>query len=163
MARLMRQFMGNAEGGGDPSNPGGFPFSPEDIQSATGLPPFLTNMLLGQQKPPQTAAQKKEELVWKTVHILFAVLAGAYVLYMVTGSIATYGPRPPPPATAQNPLLLFVLGEVLLESATMTLRDKAAGPAGRSWLQMLKALGRDGGIVVFVLGLGLWWSGIDSA
>lgn len=145
--------------GGDPSNPGKLPFSPDDISSMLGLPPVLTKMFLGGQNAPQTAAQKQQEWVWKIVHILFSIVAGFYVLYMVGRSISAYGPKPPPPATAQNPFLVFVMGELLLEGATVMLRNRSEGSSARSWVQMLKDIGRDGGIVVFVLGLGLWWSG----
>jgi hypothetical protein len=148
---------------GEASGPGGMGsipgLSPDDISRATGLPPFLTNMITGGQKAPPTEAEIQVTRLWKVLHVLFALVAGLYLVFRINASVELFGENPPPPATFQNPFLVFATGELLMQ----TTRVATKGTSGKSgfgvWIQMCKEFVGDGAILVFMLGIASWWKG----
>ncbi|KAI5310829.1 hypothetical protein KEM55_000127 [Ascosphaera atra] len=135
---------------------------------------------------PESPAEIKAKKIWKLVHLFFGVFVAGYFLWMIRSSVDIYsgartssadgfedfeGPatvtglpgsdlRLPPPAHAQNPFAIFLLGEVMLTAlramtgSTGGLRPFESG----TWLSLLRDVIRDGQIVVFVLGVSsLWW------
>jgi GET complex subunit GET2 len=162
MMKMLNQLMTGMEGNADPNNPGGMPFNPEELSKATGLPSSLANMLLGSQKAPPTPAELQTIRLWKIIHVVFALIAGIYHLLAINWAEETFGAEPPAPATFQNPFLIFVLGEILLQSSRVLL-DGSMGKRGPGlYYQMAKQFARDGGIVVFILGIAAWWKGSGS-
>ncbi|ETI28710.1 hypothetical protein G647_01161 [Cladophialophora carrionii CBS 160.54] len=163
MLKMLQAMMGGMDGTSDPSAPDGMGampgLSPDDISKATGLPPFLTNMVMGNQKAPPSPAEIQATRIWKLVHVVFAILAGLYLVFNIHKSMQTYGENPPAPATFQNPFIVFLTGELLLQSA----RVLTKGGSGKSgiglWIQMGKELFGDGMIMVFGLGLAAWIKG----
>lgn len=144
----------------DPNNPTGLPFSPEDIQNATGMPSWATSLLMGGKgKVPPTAEERKTATMWNFIHIVFSVLAGAYLLFVLGDATEKFGKEPPPPATAKNPFLAFTLGELLIHGSRILMKDPASTKRGNGWLQILKDVARDGSIVLFMLGAANWWNG----
>ncbi|KAN0070682.1 hypothetical protein V8E54_011551 [Elaphomyces granulatus] len=146
-----------AENVGGPGGLGGL--SPSDLASAVGLPPFLTKLLLG--NGPATEEEKRQEWIWKLLHILFALVVGWYLILLLGSSVATYGSQPPPPPTVQNPLVIFITGELLLSGMKILLSVGRNGQLAELsiWLQLLRNLSRDGSIALFMFGLGSWWRG----
>jgi hypothetical protein len=155
MVKMLNSLLGGADGT-DPAASGGLPFSPEDISKATGLPPFVTNMFVGQDNATPTPAQEQTARIWTVIHVLFSLVAGIYVVYALTSSTRLFGADPPPPATIKNPFLLFVMGELLVQSAQMFLADRPGRKGIWAWWQLLKDIGRDGSIVVFMMGATSW-------
>ncbi|KAK2768436.1 hypothetical protein FQN54_000291 [Arachnomyces sp. PD_36] len=145
--------------------PGGANQNPlGDLSSATGLPPFLTDMLMGQSSAPKTAAELRNERILKVLHVVFSLVVGVYLLSLIQSSVQAYGSSPPPPATAQNPFTVFVMGEAMLLGLDSVLGGKKTGGRGMlgramGAVQVLRGLVRDGGIAVFVIGVGTWWMG----
>jgi hypothetical protein len=160
MMKMLSSLMGGMNNTGDPNAPGDLPFNPEELSKATGMPSFLTNMLMGKQKAPPTPAEIRTTQIWRVVHATFALLSGIYHLLAIGWAEGTFGASPPAPATFQNPFVMFVLGEILLQSA----RILTAGPSGKRgpglWVQMVKEFARDGAVTVFLLGIASWWKGI---
>lgn len=107
--------------------------------------------------------EKKEAALWKTIHLVFAIVMGLYVLGLIGRGIATYGNPPPPPATARNPFFVFLTGEVLL-SSTRLLTGGSGSSSSSSNSGILARVGqcstmvgdtvRDGSLVVFIMGMG---------
>jgi hypothetical protein len=159
MVKMLNSLLGGADGT-DPATPGGLPFSPEDISKATGLPPFLTNMFVGQENATPTPAQEQTARIWALVHILFSLLAGIYVVHTLTSSTSRFGANPPPPATIRNPFLVFIVGELLVQSTQMFLVDRAGRKGIWAWWQILKDIARDGSIVIFMMGATSWLTGL---
>ena len=158
MAKILNSLLGGADSA-DPATLGGLPFSPEDISKATGLPPFLTNMFLGQEDATPTLAQEQSARMWTLIHVLFSLLAGIHAVHTLTSSTGLFGADPPPPAIVRNPFLVFIMGELLVHSTQMLLVDRA-GPKGMwAWWQILKDIARDGSIVVFMMGATGWLKG----
>ncbi|PLN85199.1 hypothetical protein BDW42DRAFT_161266 [Aspergillus taichungensis] len=159
LSSLMGGLPGSMPGGEQPPNaPGsaGGP-SPGDLASALGLPPFVSNML-GAATRQQTDAEKKQIWAWKVAHVIFAFAVGAYLLFVVGASIATFGSGPPPPATAQSPFLYFTTGEMVLSGARVMMKGRNGGAGGLALgVQLFRDVLRDGSIVVFLLGMGAWW------
>lgn len=164
--KMLQAMMGGMNGTSDPNVPGGagtagpFPgFSPDDISKATGLPSFLTNMVLGGQKTPPGEAELQATRLWKIVHVIFAIIAGLYLVFTITRATATFGESPPRPATFQNPFVVFVTGELLVQGT----RVATSGYSGKSglglWIQILREFFGDGAIAVFMLGIASWWKG----
>ena len=157
----MMKMLNSLLGGGDPSdpaNPGGLPFSPDDVSKATGLPPFLTKLFMGKGKTPPTPAEEQTVRMWTLIHVILSLLAGIYVVYVLSSSTKLFGSSPPPPATMKNPFLVFITGELVVHTTQMLLVDKA-GPKGMwAWWQILRDIGRDGSIVVFMMGAASWLS-----
>ena len=158
MMKLFNSIVGGAEGA-DPDNPTGLPFSPEDVSKATGLPSFVTDMVFGKQEAPPTPAQEKTARVWKLIHVLFSVLAGIYLIFVLDSSTKTFGTTPPPPATIQNPFLVFIMGELLVQGSQMVIANKGKANTAKVWLQILKDVAGDGSIVVFMMGASSWYKG----
>jgi hypothetical protein len=160
--KLLQSLMGSMPG--DPNapmqdGPGGAPgqppsgFSPADIAGALGVPPFLANMLGGGQQP--TEAEQKTIRIWRTLHVLFALGVAIYLLFVISASVAMFGSAPPKPATAQNPFLIFVTGEMLLAGGRVLLGGKQGGLG--MVVSLFRDFVRDGSLVVFALGLGAWY------
>lgn len=157
MMKIWNSLLGGADGS-DPADRGGLPFSPDDISKATGLPPSLTNMFLGQRNAPPTAAEEQTARIWALVHIVLSLLAGFYVVYVLSSSTKMYGSSPPAPPTLKNPFLVFIAGELFLHTTQMLLVD-GAGPKGMwAWWKILKDIARDGSIMVFMMGAASWLS-----
>jgi hypothetical protein len=135
--------------------------SQSNLSAALGLPPFLSKMLLGGGSQPQSPEEKQREWIWKLLHVFFALAIGVYLFVLIGSSIATYGSQPPPPATAQNPFVVFMTGELLLNGARMLVASRQNGSFGNlaTWLQLVRNLTRDGSIAVFLLGAASWWNG----
>ncbi|KAL9617316.1 MAG: hypothetical protein Q9160_007896 [Pyrenula sp. 1 TL-2023] len=157
--RLLQSILGNTEES-DPSQGGAPSISPEDISEMTGIPSFMTKTFLGRSAAP-TPQEQKTRVVWNVVHVLYAMLAGLYMLYAFRSSVALYGRSPPPPATVRNPFLVFLTGELLVEGGKVVHVGKPSGKSFAEWFQMLKDFWRDACIVVFVLGLGKWLGALD--
>jgi len=169
MLKMLQAMMGGMGGmpgmdtGNDPNAPpgaGGIPgLSPDAISKATGLPSFLTNMMLGGQKAPPTQRELQTTRMWKVLHVIFAFMAGLYLVYSINKAEESFGENPPAPATFQNPFLVFMTGEALVQGS----RVAAQGHSGKSgiglWIQMGKEFIGDGAIIVFMLGLASWWKG----
>ncbi|OJJ49058.1 hypothetical protein ASPZODRAFT_91284 [Penicilliopsis zonata CBS 506.65] len=151
-------FPGDAAGGGGnggDGNNGGTGFSPAALASMLGLPPFVAS-ILGAVTGKESDEEKRQALVWKLLHTVFAMALGIYVLVLMSSSVATYGFPPPRPATAQNPFLAFLTGEMVLGGGRAVLGK------GDAWSMGVKTVGdvmRDGKIVLLVFGLGSWWFG----
>jgi GET complex subunit GET2 len=147
----------------DPNNPTGLPFSPEDIQNATGVPSWATSLLMGgKTNAPPTLEERKTTAIWNVAHILFSILAGMYLIFVLGDATAKFGNDPPPPATVKNPFLIFVLGELLIHGSRILMRDLSSTKRGSGWYRILKDVGRDGSIVLFMLGAANWWNGTAS-
>lgn len=157
MIKILNSLLGGADGS-DPAGPEGLPFSPDDISKATGLPPFLANMFLGQGKAPPTTSEEQTARIWALVHIVLSLLAGIYVVYVLSSSTKMYGPGPPPPPTLKNPFLVFITGELFLHTTRTFLVDRV-GPKGMwAWWQVLKDIAKDGSTVIFMMGAASWLS-----
>ena len=159
MMKLLSSLTGG-ENNMDPDNPTGLPFSPEDIQNATGMPSWATSLLMGGKgKVPPSAEEMKTATIWNIIHIVFSILAGAYLLFVLGDATEKFGKEPPPPATAKNPFLAFALGQMLRHGSRILLKDPPSTKRGNGWLQILKDVARDGSIVLFMLGAANWWNG----
>ncbi|KAL3477127.1 hypothetical protein BJX99DRAFT_226724 [Aspergillus californicus] len=150
---------GPGAGGPPPPSPGALPggISPE-LAASLGVPSWAINMLSAATQQ-QTEEQKKTIFIWKIIHIALSVVVGIYLVFLATSSVATYGKQPPPPATAQNPFLIFTTGELLLTGARVTMKSRNGGQAGpMMYIQLIRDVIRDGSIVLFLLGMGSWWN-----
>ncbi|KAI1608051.1 hypothetical protein EDD36DRAFT_389724 [Exophiala viscosa] len=166
MLKMLQTMMGAMDGTSNPNTPGGAGFpgglpglSPDDISKATGLPSFLTNMVMGGQKAPPSHAELQATRLWKSLHVIFALIAGLYLVFTVTRATETFGENPPRPATFQNPFVVFLTGELLVQGT----RVGTSGYSGKSglglWIQILREFVGDGAIAVFMLGIASWWKG----
>ncbi|KAJ5905622.1 uncharacterized protein N7473_002538 [Penicillium subrubescens] len=165
--KLLENLLGAMPGDGNapppaaPGTPGAMPgqsgpgLSPAAIASALGVPPFLANMLGGASQPP-TEKEQKTVRMWEAFHGLFAVGVAIYLLFIIGTSVATFGSPPPKPATAQNPFLIFVTGEMVLTGGRVLFGGKQAGLG--MVVQLLRDIVRDGSLVIFALGLGAWYN-----
>jgi len=160
MMKLLNTFLGGPEGA-EGRGPGSVGFRAEDLSKATGLPPFVANLFTGpgQGQGAPTPAEAKRATLWSSVHILVSVLAGAYAVYRIRTATQRFGPDPPPPPTLQNPFLLLVMGELLIEGSQLLVAPRWRGRGPGGWFQMVKNLARDGLILVFMLGMASWWTG----
>ncbi|KAK2746586.1 hypothetical protein FQN55_005574 [Onygenales sp. PD_40] len=146
---------GDAFPGGD--SPG---FNPADIASAFGVPSFLANFFLGGNSQPTSPSELRMAWIWKIVHVFFGLAIGVYLLSLFNSSVSTYGSNPPPPATAQNPFILFMTGEAVLSGTRIMTRARDGQLKNvRTWIQLLGDVVKDGRIAVFVLGAGMWLLG----
>lgn len=160
--KLLSSLLGGMPGDPNapsPGTPGAAPgqtpdFSPADLAGALGLPPFLANMLGGASQQP-TEGEQKATRVWRNLHVLFALGVAIYLLFVIGASVAMFGSPPPKPATAQNPFLIFVTGELLLTGGRALLGGKQGGL--RMAVQLGRDIMRDGSLVLFALGLGAWY------
>lgn len=142
--------------GGVGASPG---LSPDDISRATGLPPFVTNMMMGGQKAPPTKADVQTTRLWKVLHVIFAIMAGLYLVISINTSTQTFGENPPAPATLQNPFLVFATGELLVQGTKVATTGRSDKSGFGLWIEMVKELIGDGAIVVFILGIASWLKG----
>ncbi|KAF7592861.1 hypothetical protein BBP40_012340 [Aspergillus hancockii] len=156
--KLLNSMMAGMNGGDQgPGGPAGGP-SQAELASALGLPPFVSD-LLGAATRQQTDEEKEEVRTWKLLHVLFSIAVGIYLLVLVGTSVSTYGSQPPPPATVRNPFLYFTTGEVVLTGARIMARTRNGQSAGfMLWFELFRDVIRDGSLVVFLLGMGAWWS-----
>ena len=162
MMKLLSALAGG-EGNMDPNNPAGLPFSPDDIQKATGMPSWATSLLMGGKgKVPPTEEERKSATIWNLVHIVLSVMIGIYLLFVLGDATAKFGKDPPPPAAVKNPFLIFVLGKLLIHGSRTLMKDPASTRSGNGWYQILKDVARDGSIVLFMLGAANWWNGTAS-
>lgn len=166
MMKMLQTMMGGMSAGGMPGQPGDPNASVPDTASmigdfakSMGAPSFLVNLVFGKPPPPPTAAQIKSDSTWKIIRMIFALLVGVYMLYMIDTSVASFGLNPPAPATARNPFLVFMTGELLMYSAKSVLAPPAPVAGLKAYWTAGKALATDGAIVVFMLGLYSWWHG----
>ena len=169
MIKLMESFLGPmTQMGGDPNDPDAnkpYKLDGDAIANATGLPPFLVNQFIGGgNAPPQTPAQAKQALRWKIVHVVFSFFVGFYVLLSITRAVDLFGSSAevglpdqplPAPATVRNPWWIFLAGEVMLQAARRMGGETVSGGYGsfKDILKVLKDVGQDGSIVVFVMGI----------
>lgn len=162
MMKLLSSFVGG-EGKMDANNPAGLPFSPDDIQKATGMPSWATGLLMGGKgKVPASEEERKSANRWKIVHIVISALIGVYLLFVLGDATTRFGKDPPPPATVKNPFLIFVLSELLMHGSRTLMKDAASTRRGNGWYEIIKGVGRDGSIVLFMLGAANWWNGTAS-
>ncbi|QGA17647.1 hypothetical protein EYB26_005322 [Talaromyces marneffei] len=129
-----------------------------DLTSALGIPPLLSNMIFGGGASQQTPEEKNRDKILKLLHTLFALFVGVYLVTLLSSAVTTYGANPPPPATAQNPFVIFMTVELLLIGARMVLGKTQQGTLATG-LQIFRTLVRDGSIVIFALGVAWWWNG----
>lgn len=159
MLKMLSSLMGSMNPNGEQNASGGLPFNPDDLSKATGIPSFVTNMLMGNQKAPPTPADVQRTRIWRILHVVFALMSGIYYLMAIGRAESSFGENPPAPATFQNPFVAFVLGETLLQSA----RIVTAGSSGERglglWYQMVKEFAGDGAVIVFLLGAASWLKG----
>ncbi|PCH00528.1 GET complex, subunit GET2 [Penicillium occitanis (nom. inval.)] len=129
-----------------------------DLTSALGIPPLLSNMIFGGGQQQQTPEEKNREKILKLLHTSFALVIGVYLVTLVSSAVTTYGVNPPPPATAQNPFVIFMTVELLLIGARMVWGKPQQGTLATG-LQIFRTLVRDGSIAIFALGAASWWNG----
>ena len=156
MMKMLQQMMGGA--GDDANDEGGLPFSSEELSKVTGVPSFLTDMLMGKQKAPPTIVEMKSARIWKIIHTTFALIASIYTVYVLRRSVGFFGAKPPAPPTVQNPFLLFIMGESIIQGTKLTTAGAAAKRGLSLGLQILRDLAADGCLVVFVMGIWQWWN-----
>lgn len=159
MMKMMQAMLGNMSGDPNAPAPEGMPFSADDISKMTGIPSFFTSMFLGgKQQAPPTPAEISRERTWKTLRTILSVLIGLYTVFTIDKSVETFGQNPPTPATAQNPFLIFLMGELLVNGARIVLSGRPASQSGlKAWIQSGREVGRDGAILLFMLGAYSWW------
>lgn len=161
MIKMMQSMLGGMSG--DPNAPGAgdMPFSVDDISKMTGMPSFMTNMFMGGNKQaPPTPEQISRERRWKVIRIVISILVGIYTVFTLDKSINTFGNNPPAPATVQNPLVVFLMGELLLQGGKSALSGKPASQSGiKSWISSIREIAADGAILLFILGVYSWWVG----
>jgi len=159
LMKMMQAMMGNM--GGDPNNPNnsagdfglGAGLSAEDLSKATGLPPFIANKLFGGgPKAPPGKAEIQATRFWKVVHVIFAVLAGLYLVSSIRKSTQWFGENPPAPATFQNPFIMFATGELLLQTTKVASKAHSGRSGTGLWIQIIRDVLGDGAILVFLLG-----------
>ncbi|KAJ5267556.1 hypothetical protein N7478_010364 [Penicillium angulare] len=162
--KLLNSLLGSmpTDPNGPPPPPDGAPgqapsagpgLGPAAIASALGLPPFLANLVGGALQTQEE--NPKSVRLWKTLHIFFALSVAFYLLFIIGSSVALFGSLPPKPATAQNPFVIFMTGELLLCGT----RVLFGGQNGiRSGIKLVKDVIRDGSLIIFALGLGSWYT-----
>lgn len=166
--KLLSSLLGGVPPGeqGTPPTPGGRGGAPgpgpglsqAELASSLGVPPFLTKLLGATGSQPQSEEAKSQIRRWKFLHVIFAITVAVYLLSLIGSSITTYGSRPPPPATVQNPFMLFVTGELLLSGGRVMMRRETGVGLG-VLVSVVRDVVRDGSLVLFLLGMGTWWHG----
>jgi hypothetical protein len=158
MMKMLQAMMGNM--GGDPNNPNisagdfglGAGLSAGDLSKATGLPSFITNRLFGGPKAAPSKAEIQATRFWKIVQVIFAVVAGLYLVSSIHKSTLAFGENPPAPATFQNPFLIFATGELLLQTTKVASRGHSGRSGTGLWIQIVREVLGDGAILVFLMG-----------
>lgn len=159
MMKMLGSMMGAMGGDADPNALPGMNFSPDDLAKATGMPSFVTSMLMGGNKVPPTPEEERTTRLWRILHVIFALLAGIYLVLSINKATQIFGEKPPSPATFQNPFTLFVIGEIVLQSARIVLAGTSGKRGPGLWWQMAKEFAGDGALSVFLLGVTSWWRG----
>jgi len=149
--------MGLGSSGAAPS------LSPADLTNALGLPPIISKILLGGQSQPTTPKERRRQSITSFLHIIFALIVGVYLLSLVSYSVTTYGASPPPPATARNPFLVFLTGELVLCGLQVWIRPNGQVFGLSTLSKLFQNFVRDGRIVIFLLGAWSWWSNAWTA
>ncbi|KAL2365815.1 hypothetical protein RJZ56_001270 [Blastomyces dermatitidis] len=165
-AALLNSLLAGGPAGSDtfPGGGEGPAFNLADIASGFGVPPYLAKFFFGGNSQPASPAEQRITSIWKLVHVVFSLAMGIYLLSLFRSSVLTFGPNPPPPATAQNPFVLFLTGEVVLCGTRVLTRARDGElKNARAWIQILRELVRDGRIAVFVLGAGMWLFGEEKS
>lgn len=161
MIKMMQTMLGGMSG--DPNAPGAgeLPFSADDMSKMTGIPSFLTGMFMGgKQQAPPSPEQISKERTWKILRVVLSILIGIYAIFTVDSSVKTFGQNPPAPATARNPFLVFLTGQLLINGAKVTLAGNTQSQGGiKSYYRTVKDVAADGAILIFMLGVYSWWSG----
>ncbi|EEH08164.1 conserved hypothetical protein [Histoplasma capsulatum G186AR] len=162
-ANLLGSLFGGGSGDNNTFSGDGPAFNLADIASAFGVPPSISTFFFNGDSQPASPGEQRIASIWKLVHVVFSLAIGIYLLSLFRSSVSTYGTNPPPPATARNPFILFLTGEVVL-SGTRALTSAREGQLrnARAWIQILGKLVRDGRIAVFVLGAGMWLLGEEE-
>lgn len=158
MMKMMQAMMANL--GGDPNNPNssagdfglGAGLSAGDLSKATGLPSFITDKLFGGQKAPPSKAELQAIRLWKVVQVVFAIVAGLYLVWSIHKSTRVFGENPPAPATFQNPFIMFATGELLLQTTKVASRGHSGRSGTGLWIQIIRDILGDGAILVFLMG-----------
>lgn len=159
MVKMLTSML-NGMGSG-PNASGDMPsLNPDDLAKATGLPSFVTNMLMGKAEIPETSVEAREKKVWKLMHLAFAVVAGVYMLLTLDHLTSVFGVDPPAPATIQNPFVIFITGELLLHGSKILLSSSTKRKGPGFWLQTIRETAGDGAVMVFMLGIYNWWRGV---
>ena len=161
MIKMMQSMLGGLSGDPNAPDAGQLPFSADDISKMTGMPSFLTSMFLGgKPQAPPSPEQVSKERTWKVLRILLSVVIGIYTVFTVGYSVDNFGHNPPAPATIQNPFLVFVMGELLVNGARTVVAKTPANQSGfKTYIQAGRAVASDGAIVLFMLGAYSWWKG----
>lgn len=158
MIKMMQTMLGGMSG--DPNAPGEMPFSGDDISKMTGIPSFLTNMIFGGPKEaPLSPRQVQTERFWKVLRTVVSFLVAFYTIFTIDKSISAFGQHPPAPATAQNPFVVFLMAELLINGTKIVFPGRPVAGGLKSWFRTGKDAARDGAIVVFVLGIYSWFRG----
>lgn len=160
MIKMMQTMLGGMSGDPNAPNTGELPFSADDISKMTGIPSFLTGMFLGgKQQVPPSAEQVSKERTWKIVRVVLSVLIGIYTIFTLDNSLTTFGQNPPAPATARNPFVVFLTGQLLVNGAKAALAGNTSSQGGlKSYYRNVKDVAADGAIIIFMLGVYSWWS-----
>lgn len=158
MLKMMQSMLGGMSG--DPNAPNDLPFSADDISKMTGMPSFLTSMFMGgKAEAPVTPAQARNERTWKILRTVLSVLVALYTIVTIDRSVSLFGQNPPTPATVQNPFVVFVMAELLINGTKTVLPGRPATSGVKHWYATGKEAARDGAIVVFMLGMYTWFRG----
>ncbi|EEQ33583.1 hypothetical protein McanMca71_004645 [Microsporum canis] len=175
--KLLSSLLGMPPSGAGMTTPGGTPsfpttagdtpeLSPNDIASALGVPPSMASFFLQANSAPASPSAQRNNSIWKAIHIIFATATSLYFLMLLQSTVSLYGggDRLPPPATAQNPFLILVMGELLLTGTRVIFMNNEGNGAGNGIIGALKTgkrvlsdVIRDGKIMIFVLGIGSLW------
>lgn len=158
MIKMMQTMLGGMSG--DPNAPSDLPFSADDISKMTGMPSFLTSMFLGgKAEAPATPAQVRNDRTWKILRTVISLLVAFYTILTVDRSISLFGQNPPTPATVQNPFVVFLMAELLINGTKPFLPGRPAAGGVKHWYNTGRDAARDGAIVVFMLGVYTWFRG----
>ena len=161
MTKLLNSL---AERGTGQANPGG---------NGGGVADALRSLLSGGGSNDPTTTlpaetEKQSTALWTMIHIIFSILAGAWLLVVLHTATKDFGNDPPPPPTIKDPFLVFVLGELIMMGGRSILQptDSTARAGSGSSLRYVTRLGgivkqicRDGSIVLFMLGAANWRNG----
>lgn len=160
MMKMMQTMLGGMSGDPNAPSAGEMPFSADDISKLTGMPSFLTSMFMGGSKePPPTPAQVQSERTLRVLRTVISALVAFYTIFTVDRSLTTFGQHPPAPATVQNPFVVFLVAELLINGTKTVLPGRPVSSGVKSWYRTGKDIARDGAIVVFVLGIFTWFRG----
>ncbi|EEP80239.1 predicted protein [Uncinocarpus reesii 1704] len=163
-AKLLGSLMGLDSAPSDPTGGSGGAAGPPvaDILSqnltAFGLPSSMANLFTQQLRPESPEDQRKNK-TWRLLHTVVACVIGLWMMFVFQTSVATYGKRPPPPATAQNPFMHFVTAELILAGGrVLTSMGSGQLRTVRPWMQIFSNVMKDGRIILFMLAITELWA-----